>query len=115
MSQISELGVLLADAQEGSSCREQQVSLLKSEVRDLDAKLAAADKLQGGAPFGLLRTTVVHYMRTGDPALLPVLATVLGVSEGEMVKVRATRTGAVSTDRDPDSAGYLPAFMRPSR
>lgn len=109
MSQISELGALLADAREEYACREQQVDLLKSEVRSLESKLAAADKLSDGTPFELLRTTVLHYMRTGDNKLLPVLAQVLGISEEEMMKVREAHASASGVG---DTAGYLPSFMR---
>lgn len=111
MSQISELGALLSDVQEEYACREQQIALLKTEVRDLDAKLAASGKLSDGTPFELLRTTVLHYMRTGDSALLPVLATSLGISADEMVRVRKAQTGNASAG---DASGYLPSFMRRS-
>lgn len=116
MSQIAELGVMLDDAQDESTCREQQVTLLKSEVRDLASQLKAADKLKDGTPFGLLRTTVVHFMRTGDHNLLPVLGTVLGVSEEEMEKVREAR-GAPAGPRGgpPTNSSYVPSFLRPSR
>jgi hypothetical protein len=113
MSQISELGAQLADAQEEYACREQQVALLKAEVRDLGAKLSAADKLSGGTPFELLRTTVLHYMHTGDTALLPALATVLGISEDEMARVRtANFRSANRISSGSDAGGYLPSFMR---
>lgn len=110
MSQISELGALLADVREEYACREQQVVLLKSEVRSLDSKLAAADKLSDGTPFELLRTTVLHYMRTGDSKLLPVLAQVLGISEEEMMKVREAHSSAAGSVGD--TATYFPSFMR---
>lgn len=117
MSQISELGVLLEDSREESTLREQQVELLKVEVAELSKKLAAADKLKDGTPFGLLRTTVVHFMRTGDAALLPVLGTVLGVSEDEMKKVKAARAVALQSTASTvanGAAGYLPSFMSSS-
>lgn len=118
MSQISELGVLLEDSREESTLREQQVELLKAEVGELAKKLAAADKLKGGTPFGLLRTTVVHFMRTGDAALLPVLGTVLGVSEDEMKNVHAARAASSASTASAvatGAAGYLPSFMSSAR
>jgi GRIP domain len=104
--------VLLDDAQEESQLRSEQAKLLKAEVRDLDAKLAAADKLQDGTPFSYLRTIVVRYLETGDPTLLPVLANLLSFTEEEMARIRGVRNGgrlprpSGSTGK-PESASYF--------
>jgi hypothetical protein len=113
MSQISELSVLLDDAQEESQLREGQVNLLKVEVRELDAKLAAADKLQDGTPFSYLRTIVVRYLETDDPALLPVLANVLSFTEEELRRIQDARVssgrplGPVASTGKHESSSYF--------
>lgn len=95
-AQVAELGALLDDVQEESQIRTQQTELLKSEVRNLDAKLAAAEKLQNGTPFSYLRTIVVRYLETDDATLLPVIANVLSFTEDEVSKVKERR-GSVGT------------------
>jgi GRIP domain len=84
---------LLGYAQNESEIREQQTALLKSELRDVQAKLLAAEKLQNGAPFSYMRTIVARYLETGDPTLLPVVCDLLSFSDDESRRVRAARTG----------------------
>ncbi len=87
-SQLSELSTLLDDSQEEAKTREQQNSLLKSEVKRLEQQLGAAQKLHDGAPFNYLRSVVMSYLENPDNALLPVLADVLAISKDELDRIK---------------------------
>lgn len=96
-TQVAELGALLDDAQQETYLKSEQTDLLKAEVKALDAKLAAAEKLQNGAPFSYLRTIVVRYLETDDATLLPVIANVLSFTEEEASRVKASRKSPQSS------------------
>lgn len=87
-SQLSELSTLLDDSQEEAKTREQQNSLLKTEVKRLERQLCAAQKLHDGAPFNYLRSVVMSYLENPDIALLPVLADVLAISKDELDRIK---------------------------
>ncbi len=108
-SQLSELGTLLDDAQEESQARAMQTSLLKQEVKELEAKLAAAEKLQNGAPFSYLRSIVVRYLETNDVRLLPVLGEVLSISKEELRRIRAG--GNSSLTSPAQQQGFFSSFL----
>lgn len=100
-SQLEELGVLLEEVQQESDLRSEQTEVLKREVKNLDAKLAAAEKLNNGAPFSYLRTIVSRYLETDDVTLLPVICSVLSFSEEETSRIKEIRgsktTGSTSS------------------
>lgn len=90
-SQLAELGALFDEVQQESQLRSEQTDVLKAEVKNLDAKLVSAEKLQNGAPFNYLRTIVVRYLETDDATLLPVICNVLSFSDEETTRVKAQR------------------------
>lgn len=96
-TQLAELGVLFDEAQRESELRGEQMEMLKAEVKNLDAKLASADKLKNGAPFSYLRTIVVRYLETEDITLLPVICNVLSFSDDETKRVKSARGKKAST------------------
>lgn len=100
--QVAELGAMLDEAQQETNLRSEQTALLKIEVKNLDAKLAAAEKLQNGAPFSYLRAIVVRYLETEDPTLLPVISNVLSFTDEESARVKAGRGSR------PSSSSSLP-------
>lgn len=108
-SQLAELGALLEDAQNDTDLRSEQTALLKEEVKNLDAKLAAAEKLQNGAPFSYLRTIVVRYLETEDPTLLPVIANVLSFSDEESARIKTgpKSSSHASLSRGPSKSNYF--------
>lgn len=109
-AQLAELGELLDEAQEETQLRTEQSKLLKAEVKELGAKLTAAEKLHNGAPFSYLRTIVVRYLESDDSALLPVVANVLSFTEDEVARVKARRTGSSRSTPAPtgsQTAGYF--------
>lgn len=105
-TQMEEMGSLLNEVQGESELRSEQTALLKEEVKNLDAKLAAAEKLQNGAPFSYLRTIVVRYLETDDATLLPVIANVLSFTEEENSRVKEGRGGGRTAVASP-KAGYF--------
>lgn len=108
-TQLAELGAVLDDTQGEAELRYEQNALLKDEVKNLDAKLEAAQKLQNGAPFSYLRTIVVRYLETDDPTLLPVIANVLSFTDEESSRVRDARgkAGDASLSVSSPKAGYF--------
>lgn len=109
-TQVVELGALLDDAQQEANLKSEQTALLKAEVKNLDAKLAAAEKLQNGAPFSYLRTIVVRYLETDDPTLLPVVANVLSFTKEEEARVMASKgsiSSASTLSANSQKAGYF--------
>lgn len=102
-AQLAELGVLYDEAQRESELRGEQMQMLKDEVKNLDAKLASADKLQNGAPFNYLRTIVVRYLETDDVTLLPVICSVLSFSDDETKRIKSARGAAPASS----SSGYF--------
>ncbi|CDF37210.1 unnamed protein product [Chondrus crispus] len=94
-SQLAELGALLDDAQQEGALKSEQTDVLKAEVKNLDARLAAAEKLQNGAPFSYLRTIVVRYLETDDPTLLPVVSNVLSFTKEEEARIKGRRGSAM--------------------
>lgn len=102
-SQVAELSAMLDEAQHETNLKSEQTELLKTEVKNLDAKLAAAEKLQNGAPFSYLRTIVVRYLETDDPTLLPVISNVLSFTAEETKRVKATRSSRPSGASTPGS------------
>lgn len=114
--QLAELGALLEDAQQETELRSEQASLLKAEVRMLEAKLAAAEKLQNGAPFSYLRTIVVRYLETDDPTLLPVIANVLSFTKEESARIKSrANTSKTSIAGSSQKSGYFSLSFLGSR
>ena len=114
-SQLAELGALLDDAQQEGALKSEQTDVLKAEVKNLDAKLAAAEKLQNGAPFSYLRTIVVRYLETDDPTLLPVISNVLSFTKEEEARIKSRRGSAMPSSTlsaNSQKSGYfsLPFF-----
>lgn len=107
--QVAELGVMLDEAQQETNLKSEQTALLKTEVKNLDAKLAAAEKLQNGAPFSYLRAIVVRYLETEDSTLLPVISNVLSFTDDESARVKASRGSRSSTSLPvgPQKSGYF--------
>lgn len=101
-SQLEELGALLEEVQLESDLKAEQTEALKREVKNLDAKLAAAEKLHNGAPFSYLRAIVVRYLETDDTTLLPVICSVLSFSDEETSRIKEFRgsktTGSTSSN-----------------
>lgn len=105
-SQIADLGALLDDAQRKEKLESEQTKLFKDEIKHLDGKLAAAEKLQNGAPFKYLRTIVVRYLETDDATLLPVIANVLSFTDEESRRVKARRGGRANQGSS-SAGGYF--------
>eukprot|EP00177_Eucheuma_denticulatum_P001864 GFKZ01003331.1.p1 GENE.GFKZ01003331.1~~GFKZ01003331.1.p1 ORF type:complete len:848 (+),score=189.70 GFKZ01003331.1:197-2740(+) len=109
-SQVSELGAMLDEAQQETNLKSEQTDLLKTEVKNLDAKLAAAEKLKNGAPFSYLRTIVVRYLETEDPTLLPVISNVLSFTDEENERVkngRGSGPSVISTSGASQKSSYF--------
>lgn len=113
MAQVRELGALLDEQQQESQLRSEQSALLKVEVKNLDAKLAAAEKLQNGAPFSYLRTIVVRYLETDDSTLLPVIANVLSFTEEESSRVKEKQAVKSSGTALPGASPKVGYFSLP--
>lgn len=105
LSQIAELGSLLEEAQEEAGIRTDQAKLLKDEVRELEKKLVAAQKLHNGAPFDYMKSVLIRYIETGESTLVPVLADVVGFSEEEQLRVSGKKNPGASGHRS--GPGYL--------
>lgn len=103
-TQLAELGALFDEVQRESELRGEQMELLKTEVKNLDAKLASAEKLKNGAPFSYLRTIVVRYLETDDPTLLPVICNVLSFSDDEAKRIKTFRGAKAAAS---SSSGYF--------
>lgn len=114
-SQVAELGMLLDEVQQESQLRAEQTALLKEEVKNLDAKLAAAEKLKNGAPFSYLRTIVQRYLETDDSTLLPVICNVLSFSDEESTRIKNFRgvKGAKGAGPSPKSGYFSLPFLGP--
>lgn len=109
-SQVAELGAMLDEAQQETNLKSEQTDLLKTEVKNLDAKLAAAEKLKNGAPFSYLRTIVVRYLETEDSTLLPVISNVLSFTDEENERVkngRGSRPSLMSASGSSQKSSYF--------
>lgn len=107
-SQLEELGALLDEVQQESNLRAEQTEVLKTEVKNLDAKLAAAEKLHNGAPFSYLRAIVVRYLETDDATLLPVICNVLSFSNEEASRIKEVRgSKAAGSNSSISKSGYF--------
>lgn len=107
-SQLEELGALLDEVQQESNLRAEQTEVLKTEVKNLDAKLAAAEKLHNGAPFSYLRAIVVRYLETDDATLLPVICNVLSFSNEEASRIKEVRgSKAAGSTSSVSKSGYF--------
>lgn len=111
ITQLAELGALFDEVQRESELRGEQMELLKAEVKNLDAKLASAEKLKNGAPFSYLRTIVVRYLETDDPTLLPVICNVLSFSDDETSRVKSLRGKAKAASANSTSSYFSIPFL----
>lgn len=110
-TQLAELGALFDEVQRESELRGEQMELLKAEVKNLDAKLASAEKLKNGAPFSYLRTIVVRYLETDDPTLLPVICNVLSFSDDETSRVKSVRGKAKAASANSAGSYFSIPFL----
>lgn len=107
-SQLAEVGALFDEVQNEAQLRAEQIDVLKKEVKNLDAKLAAAEKLSNGAPFSYLRMIVTRYLETEDATLLPVICNVLSLSDEETSRIKTVRgTKSTGSTSNSSKTGYF--------
>eukprot|EP00180_Rhodochaete_pulchella_P001224 Plantae.Rhodophyta-Rhodochaete_pulchella.ctg2047.p1 GENE.Plantae.Rhodophyta-Rhodochaete_pulchella.ctg2047~~Plantae.Rhodophyta-Rhodochaete_pulchella.ctg2047.p1 ORF type:complete len:644 (-),score=144.68 Plantae.Rhodophyta-Rhodochaete_pulchella.ctg2047:1271-3067(-) len=94
----------LLDAQNMSDMREEQIRVLKKELRELESRHQAAQKLRDGLPYEYLKNTFVRFLETDDlETMLPVFSTVLSFTPEEIERIRDRRGAAAAQNRGTSS------------
>lgn len=71
----------------------EQMVLLKTEIRDFEAREERSSRLSDTTQYDYLKNVIVRFLETDDlSALLPVLANVLAISPPEIERIKSRRS-----------------------